>query len=90
MSIGSALAIYFIIWWVVLFITLPFAMQSQAEVGDVTEGTEPGAPAEPQLLRRFLLNTVFATIVFAIYYVVFYVFDYSIMDLPSVVPERDR
>ena len=88
MGLGSGLAVYFIIWWVVLFITLPFAMRSQAEVGDVTEGTEPGAPFEPQLLRRFAWNTVFATIVFVLYYVVFYVLDFSITDLPRMVPDR--
>ena len=89
MSWGSALAVYFIIWWIVLFVTLPFAMRSQAEMGDVTEGTEPGAPFDPQLVRRFLWNTVLATVVFVVYYVVFYVFDFSIADLPRVVPDRN-
>lgn len=89
MSWGSALAIYFIIWWIVLFITLPFAMRSQAEVGDVTEGTEPGAPFEPQLLRRFAWNTVLATVVFVVYYLVFHVWDLSVGDLPRIAPTRE-
>ena len=88
MNWGTAAAIYFIIWWTVLFITLPFAMRSQAEMGDVTEGTEPGAPAEPQLVRRFAWNTVLATLVFALYYLVFHVLDVSITDLPRIVPQR--
>ena len=88
MSWGSALAIYFIIWWIVLFITLPFAMRSQAEVGEVTEGTEPGAPFDPQLLRRFAWNTVIATAVFIAYYLIFYVWDLSVGDLPRIAPTR--
>lgn len=90
MSIGSALAIYFVMWWVVLFITLPFAMRSQAEMDDVTEGTEPGAPHDPQLARRFLVNTVLTSVVFGLYYLVFYAWGYSIMDLPRIVPDRQR
>ena len=88
MSWGSALAIYFIIWWVVLFISLPFAMRSQAEVGEVTEGTEPGAPFDPQLLRRFGWNTVLATVVFVAYYLVFHVWGLSVDDLPRIAPQR--
>ena len=89
MNIGSALAIYFVIWWVTLFITLPFNMRSQAEADDVTEGTDPAAPVDPQLVRRMLWNTVFATVVFALYYFVFYVLDYSVSDLPHILtPQR--
>ena len=90
MSWASGLAIYFVIWWMSLFISLPFAMRSQAEVGEVTDGTEPGAPAQPQLLRRFLWNTVLATSVFGLFWFVFYYLDISMTDLPRIPPTSER
>ena len=64
------MAIYFIIWWIVLFAVLPFGVRTQAEDGSVVPGTPESAPARPRLLRIFLINTLVATIVFAIVYVV--------------------
>ena len=54
MSLTTAIAIYFIIWWVVLFAVLPFGVRSQEESGEVAPGTDPGAPAiaEPQAQAR--------------------------------------
>ncbi len=52
MSVTTAIAIYFIIWWVVLFAVLPFGVRSQQESGAVAPGTDPGAPAVPQLMRK--------------------------------------
>lgn len=37
-EISTALAIYFVLWWVTLFVTLPFGVRSQHEEG-------VGAPA---------------------------------------------
>ena len=88
MSIGSALAIYFVIWWTTLFISLPFRMRSQHEADDVTDGTEAAAPHDPQLLRRMLWNTVLASTVFGAYYFVFYVLDYSVDDLPMILEKQ--
>ena len=84
----SAFAIYFVVWWMTLFISLPFRMRSQAENEAVTEGTEPAAPADPQLLRRMLWNTVLASIIFGTFYFVFYVLDYSIADMPMILQKQ--
>ena len=40
MTIGGSLALYFIIWWTVLFAILPIGVRSQAEAGDVAAGTD--------------------------------------------------
>ena len=42
--ISTALAIYFVVWWIVLFLTLPFGVRSQHEDGEGAPGTDPGAP----------------------------------------------
>ena len=31
-------------WWIVLFLTLPFGVRSQHEDGGGAPGTDPGAP----------------------------------------------
>jgi predicted secreted protein len=70
MDLVMAIAIYIFIWWIVLFAVLPFGVRTQQEEGSVVPGTPESAPAKPRLVRIFLINTVVATIVFAIVYVV--------------------
>jgi predicted secreted protein len=71
MALSTAIAIYFIIWWVVLFAVLPFGVRSQEEGGDVALGTDPGAPVAPRLWWKLLWTTAIASIVFAICAVVY-------------------
>lgn len=68
MSWATNVAIYFLIWWIVLFAVLPWGVRSQEESGDVSTGTDPGAPAVPRLVRKLVWTTVIATIVFAVFY----------------------
>ncbi len=63
-----AVAINIFIWWIVLFAVLPFGVRTQAEEGSVVPGTPESAPAKPRLLRIFLINTLVASIVFALVY----------------------
>jgi len=66
MSWTTAAAIYFIIWWVVLFAVLPWGVRSQEENGIVVPGSDPGAPAIPRLMAKLAWTTVVATVVFAL------------------------
>jgi predicted secreted protein len=68
-TLTTALAIYFLIWWVTLFAVLPFGVRSQHEV-EVTPGTDPGAPVLPRLLSKLLWTTLVSTVIFGIFYVV--------------------
>lgn len=68
MTISGALALYFIIWWVVLFAILPIGVRSQHEDGEVIAGTEPGAPQAPAMWKKVLWTTVAAVPVFALVY----------------------
>jgi predicted secreted protein len=65
MSLTLGLALYFIIWWTVLFAVLPFGVRTQAEDGRVVPGTPESAPVRPRLIRIFVINTVVASVVFA-------------------------
>jgi predicted secreted protein len=70
MNLVGALALYFVIWWITLFAVLPFGIRSQHETGDVTAGTEPGAPVLPGLLKKAAITSVIAAVIFAgVYYV---------------------
>jgi predicted secreted protein len=61
-------AIYFIIWWLVLFTVLPWGIHSQSERDDIPPGTDPGAPAIHGLRRKIIWTTVVATVVFGLFY----------------------
>ena len=64
LTIGGALSVYFIVWWTTLFAVLPFGVQSQAAVGDIAAGTEPGAPAAPGLNEKAIWTTIVSAVVF--------------------------
>lgn len=56
-------AIYFIVWWIVLFAILPFGVRSQHEEGEMAEGTDPGAPVMPHLWKKALATTIVAAVI---------------------------
>ena len=59
------IAIFFTTWWVVLFAVLPFGVRSQHEEPDYAQGTDPGAPVAPMLLKKALWTTVLSAVIFA-------------------------
>ncbi len=65
MTSPMAIAIYFTIWWIVLFVILPWGVRSQQEEGDIVAGTDPGAPVAPRLLIKAAATTILAAILFA-------------------------
>jgi predicted secreted protein len=75
MTVVGGMALYFVIWWTVLFVVLPFGVRSQAEDGTVIDGTEPGAPVLPGLLRKAAITSVIAGLVFALVWYVWATFD---------------
>jgi predicted secreted protein len=80
-SVTTAIAIYFVLWWVVLFAILPWGVRSQEESGSVSPGTDPGAPSIPALWRKLLWTTIATTVVFA---VAVLLFQYRIVTLESL------
>ena len=88
MSLTLGFAIYFILWWTVLFAVLPWGVRSQKEAG-VTPGvgTDPGAPVLPQLVKKALITTVISGVLFAIGYAIWKAGWVSLDKLP--MPFRD-
>ncbi len=61
MPIPTAIALYFVIWWISLFAVLPLGTRPMADADPQTGWR--GAPERPQLLRKMLLNTLVAGVI---------------------------
>jgi predicted secreted protein len=69
MTLAFALAIYFIVWWIVLFAMLPIGVRTTEEAGEkASPGTAESAPHMPNLLPKMLATTVIASVIFAALY----------------------
>lgn len=87
MSWVSALAVFFIVWWVVLFAVLPFSLRTQEEDGDVTLGTAASAPRGRHVGRAVLRTTIVTLIIVGLFYLLTLGFGFSFDDLPQIVPD---
>ena len=65
-TVSTGFAIYFVIWWIVLFLTLPFGVRSQHEAGEGAPGTDPGAPIATLMGRKLIWTTVISAVIFAV------------------------
>jgi predicted secreted protein len=82
MSVSLAIAIYFIIWWTVLFAVLPIGVRTQGEDGNVVPGTPESAPTAPRLLRVVVLTTLISALVFAALWALV---RYNVIDLNALL-----
>jgi predicted secreted protein len=65
-TLATGFAIYFVLWWVTLFLTLPFGVRSQHETGEGAPGTDPGAPIASQMAAKLIWTTLISAVIFAI------------------------
>ncbi len=68
MSITAAIVTFATLWFMVLFCILPVRMKSQAEAGQITPGTPPSAPSDPQLAKRAKITTAITVVLFTLTY----------------------
>lgn len=82
MPIGpiTMFAIYVICWWVVLFTVLPLGM-NQGDRERPVDGADWGAPAEPNLKKKFITTTWVSAI---LWIVVLIIIGTGIMPLPEL------
>jgi predicted secreted protein len=81
MSVASLIAVYFVVWWIVLFAVLPWGTRTQDDEGEVVLGTPSSAPSEPRLIRKAIATSIVAAVVtFGIWYLV----DYSGYDVEAI------
>lgn len=60
MGIVSGTVVYIMVWWLVLFMVLPWGVQHAEEP---EAGHESGAPVAPRMWLKVLVTTVIATII---------------------------
>lgn len=87
MSMLTVAAVFFIIWWTVLFIVLPLGYRSQEEEGEVTIGTSESAPTRFRGARVLLLTTAISIAIHLGYYLLSSHFGFGIADIPNIVPD---
>ena len=66
MTLPMGIATFFTMWWVVLFVVLPFGVRSQHEEESYLQGTDPGAPVAPRMWWKALWTTLITCVLFAI------------------------
>jgi predicted secreted protein len=65
--VALAVPVFLTIWFVALFAILPIGVRSQRESGSYMEGTDPGAPVNPRLLKKAGLTTLVTIAIFAVF-----------------------
>lgn len=69
MSLSLSIAVFFTIWWTVLFAILPIGVRSLHEDGGGAIGTDPAAPVNPRIGVKALWTTLVTCVVFALVWV---------------------
>jgi predicted secreted protein len=70
MRTPGAIATFFCLWSITLFVVLPFFAHTQEEAGEIVPGTPESAPDKINLVKLFCVNTVVALVSFAGVYTV--------------------
>lgn len=87
MQFFSFLAVYFILWWLTLFVVLPFGQRTQGEANEVVSGTVESAPARFRGGRLVLRTTIVSGIIYALWYVLSVRLGYGIDSIPQFMPD---
>jgi predicted secreted protein len=87
LNVISILAVYFVVWWVVLFAVLPFGVRTQAENGDVTLGTTESAPSLHRVGRAMLITSLVSLAIVGAFYGITAGLGYGFDDIPRIVPD---
>ena len=66
MAITSAMVLFAVVWFMVMFIVLPIGRRTQGDEGKVVPGTQAGAPANFNLRRTVVIVTAISLVVWAI------------------------
>jgi predicted secreted protein len=69
MTLWTGLATYAIIWWLVIFMVLPWGVR-RIDPEDLGEMDDHGAPKNPRILLKMSITTVLAGIIFGFVYMV--------------------
>jgi predicted secreted protein len=71
MGLWTGIAVYFIIWWLSLFLVLPFGARATIDDEDIVRGHDASAPKNSRILIKMAITTVIAGVLFAAFYGIF-------------------
>jgi len=78
----TAISVYLVTWWVVLFTILPIGVTSHADAGlDPGDGGDPGAPVQPNLKRKLITTTIASAVIWVIFMLCL---QFRLIPLPNV------
>ena len=66
MSWATGLMVYLVIWWTVLFAILPLGVKRVENPG---RGQEHGSPERPQLVRKAIITSIVAAVLWVGFFV---------------------
>lgn len=66
MPVATGIMVYLVIWWTILFAVLPIGVR---RVQDPGKGQDRGAPERPEILRKAIITTIVAAILWIGFYV---------------------
>jgi predicted secreted protein len=66
MDWATGIMVYLVIWWVMLFAVLPLGVRRVENPGP---GQDRGAPENPQILRKAIITSLVAAVVWIGFYI---------------------
>ena len=97
MPLISAIAMYFLIWWTMLFVVLPLEVRNHHELkeqnpdhDEFVKGTDKGAPVKPNMRRKVWQTSILSA---GVWLVLFVAFQFDLIDwrnlpfFPDFTPE---
>ena len=66
MAITSAIVVYAVVCFLVLFCVLPQKLNTQGEIGIVFKGTSSSAPANLNIRKKFIITSIISAVIWAL------------------------
>ena len=70
MGWATGTAVYLVIWWLVIFMVLPWGAKSVIDEDDVKKGHAASAPKNPRMPLKIAITTVISGALWGIVYMV--------------------
>lgn len=68
MSVVYGVAVFYVMWWIVLFAILPWGVRTAHEAGEQgVPGQATSAPQNPMLLKKVIWTTVVTSVLFGLF-----------------------
>ncbi|WP_378945606.1 DUF1467 family protein [Paracoccus sp. R86501] len=66
MNLTGGIVLFASIWFLTLFVVLPFGQRSQADAGSIVAGTHAGAPSDLAWRRKLVITTLVTTAIWGV------------------------